>query len=113
MALLEGHPPCFIFRQLFINQLPESLQVQMATVTFTEAREFALVADKFWDAKVAADASSPLTISRVRTRSPKMRRRPAPANPDGLCFYHAKFGSKATNCRHPCSFLGNDRADRQ
>ena len=113
VALLEGHPPCFIFKQLFINQLPESLQVPLATVVFLEARDFALEADKLWSAKVAAEANSPVTINRVGAGVATPRPRPADVTTDGLCWYHAEFGSKATKCRRPCSFSGNGQAGRR
>ena len=114
VALLEGQTPCFIFKQIFLNQLPETLQVQMATVTYNNARNFSLEADKFWNAKIAAENNSH-SINRVtskQTYTPRQRTLPTPSTAENLCFYHAKYGSSAHKCRTPCSFSGNEKAGR-
>lgn len=41
--------------------------------------------------------------SRGRNRSSSSRRN-HDSNDNGLCWYHAKFGSKAENCKQPCSY---------
>jgi hypothetical protein len=115
-ALLEGQTPCFIFKQLFINQLPESLQVQMATVEFENTREFALKADQFWNAKISADQNSSNSINRVMPNHFSEKRqqpRRIPINPESLCYYHTRYGSNAHKCQQPCSFSGKVQADRQ
>jgi len=116
VALLEEQRPCFIFRQLFINQLPASLQVQMANVEFQDAHQFAHEADKYWNAKVIADSSNHSSISRVvpeKISAPRQRPSEVPLKEKSLCFFHAKYGSKAHRCRQPCSFKGNSQAGRQ
>lgn len=105
LALADGHAPCFLFKQLFINLLPESLQVQLATVDFSNPRKVSLEADKLWGAKVAAEATS--TINKVNVKEKCQRALPVNSN-SGLCFYHAKYGSKARKCCRPCNFSGKD-----
>lgn len=108
LALADGHTPCFLFKQLFINLLPEALQVQLATVDFSNPRKFALEADKLWGAKVAAEAAT--TINKVNVKEKYKQTVPGPVKSNsnsGLCFYHAKFGTNARKCRGPCNFSEN------
>ena len=116
LALTNDHQPCFIFKHIFLNQLPEALQVHLAAVAFTDARDFALEADKLWCAKLASEALSPLTVNRVASLTPTSQPShvsTSSVSSDGLCFYYAKFGSNANKCRSPCRFAGNDKADPQ
>lgn len=125
LALAEGHSTCFLFKQLFINQLPEMLQIQMATVVFEEPRAFALEADKFWRAKSALDFLDSSKVNRLDTRVPSqqtsvaqvekksLRHKCISPKQDGLCFYHARLGTNAHKCVKPCNFQGNCKADRQ
>ena len=107
LALADGHAPCFLFKQLFINLLPEALQVQLATVDFSNPRKVSLEADKLWGAKVAAEATS--TINKVNVKEKRKASVPVNTNSNsGLCFYHAKFGINPRKCRGPCNFSGND-----
>jgi hypothetical protein len=112
LALADGHAPCFLFKQIFLNQLPEPLQIPLAMMDFTDPRTFALNADKLWAAKNSCDASG--SINKVLTQ-PKPRKTFATTGPndEGLCFYHAKFGSEAHKCRAPCTFSGKVSAGRQ
>ena len=54
----------------------------------------------------------PSRRSHVQTRSPSRTQTPAPSSrsptPPGYCWYHEKHGVKASNCREPCSFSGNE-----
>ena len=103
LALAEGHESCFLFKQVFLNRMPPDLQVQLATQNFTNAHEFSLVADQLWWAKVSSEHAlvgiDSVAINRDR--------------PTALCFFHAKFGSRAYRCRMACSFTGKDQRGRQ
>ena len=54
----------------------------------------------------------PSRRSQTRTRSPSRSPTPAPSSRSptlpGFCWFHKKHGVKATNCRTPCSFSGNE-----
>lgn len=59
---------------------------------------------------------------RERSRQNNFRGRSRTRSPGKFCFYHERYGSKARNCRSPCSFRGisqpnkssgNDTADRK
>ena len=48
--------------------------------------------------------------SRPGSRSSSPRPSPTPDQPDGLCWYHRKFGEQAHKCTSPCSWSGNAKA---
>ena len=109
LAFADGHTPCFLFKQIFMNQLPEPLQIQLATADFNDPRKFALDADKLWLAKNACDASAA-----INELAPKPNKTPV-TRPriNGYCFYHEKFGTNAKKCCATCTFPGNDAAGCQ
>ena len=121
MALLPtGEPAGELFQTLFLRRLPLSMREHLGTEDFEDAREMAERADQIW----AARASGPSTVAAIgRTQRPRSAspRRPAATSgnrttrepPDhGMCFYHAKFGSKASKCEPPCSQAGNAKGRR-
>ena len=138
LALLGDHPPCFLFRQLFLERLPEDMRTQLIDARIDDCRELARRADRIWAAKqvrsyansvqteptptlehmkpAASDAGQANYITDVVQRHPctphMPKRRQPPATP-GLCYYHRMFGAKARRCQQPCGWLGNERAGRQ
>ena len=122
LALLpDDEVPGSLFLGLFLERLPVEMRDHLVANEFKTPSEMALHADKLWDARrtqtsdplLAAAATSP---SRARTRdrgstSPSRRTQTlGPATP-GECYFHKRFGSTANNCRPPCNFPGNARAD--
>ena len=122
LALMpDDEVPGSLFLGLFLERLPVEMRDHLVSKEFKNPSEMALHADKLWDARrtqtsdplLAAAATSP---SRSRTRdrvssSPTRRvQTPGPAAP-GECYFHKRFGSSANNCRPPCNFPGNARAD--
>lgn len=108
LALLGSHPPCFLFRALFLERLPEEIRGVLVHSKVEDCRELAKAADTLWEARTTS-------TSAVR-RSSQPAKVAAPTNDDtGLCFFHAKFGDKAQKCRKPCSRSppGNEQAGRQ
>ncbi len=84
--------------------------------------EMALHADKLWDARRAQSVDSSLLAAastspaRARGRdrsdgSPVRRSQTPGPSGAGECYFHKRFGNSANNCRPPCSFQGNSRAD--
>ena len=110
LALADGHGTCFLFKQVFIDQLPEPLQIQLSTADFSDPRKFALQADKLWAAKISCDAIAAINKLSINTNKSNKKFHKDRPNTEGLCFYHAKFGSDAHKCRQPCSFAGNGPA---
>lgn len=50
LSLLNGHKPCLLAEQIFLDQLPEDMRVLLAD-DFTDPRALALHADTLWLAK--------------------------------------------------------------
>lgn len=112
LALLDQHAPCFLFKHLFLQQLPEDVRLSLATSDFADPRAFAQVADRLWLSKQGSDTLS--ALRRPRKQKPDSPRMPA-SPPDTLCWYHRRFGSNARKCVLPCtsSASGNATTDRQ
>lgn len=125
LDLLGEHRPDFLFIQLFLRQLPSQVRAALANTTITDCRRLAEEADKFFlasqehcaaalfPAHVAMATRDDSTL--VAATTSRRQQTSGPQQPSGLCFYHAKFGTKATKCRSPCSFggSGNVRAGAQ
>ena len=124
----------------FLTRLPVTIRSGLSHVKFESARAMALKADEVWSAVNASSAASNVSVvlespppppspsadadnvvAAVRNpgqpvRSPPGRSpqptRPAPQQQQqqGLCWYHARFGNRASYCRPPCSWSGNGRA---
>ena len=103
LALLGNHPPCFLFKRIFYDQMPEDIRTVLVQANIDDCRELAQMADRLWLARqpTTAAISSP-------SNEPKKGK-------EGYCWYHAKFGNKALRCLTPCTFpvsktKGNDNA---
>ena len=133
LALLpEDEVPGSLFLELFMECLPIEMRDHLVTNEFKNPTEMALHADRLWDARKAQNRDSsvavltPTTPTRVHGRdgssyspsrghsSPNRRSQtPGARGHAGSkeCYFHKKFGSSADNCKPPCSFQGNFRAD--
>ena len=114
LALLGDNEPGFLFTHLFLRQLPVSVRSALADVPVEDLRAFAMEADTFW---IAQRSASP--VSAYASPAPHVRRdkkvavgSDRPSQRPGVCFYHERFGDRATKCRQPCSFVvqGNAQA---
>lgn len=128
MVLLDGHDPCFLFRQVFLERLPQDIQAVLAHQEFPDLRTLAKAADKIWESKTQAIQafSSRQPVPAPRSNPPH-RPVPAPrryAKPSGthkpaqehpICQFHRRHGEKANECIPPCVFprSGNANAGRQ
>ena len=94
--LPSGHQhtaSCFLFRELFLRQLPADLRTHLADKSSLPLDKLADEADKFF-------TSSGQRVSAVRPAS-----RPRQSASGKLCFFHERFGDKARRCRAPCSYV--------
>lgn len=118
LNLLGRERPCFLFMELFLRNMPAGVQVALANTTITGPRALAEEADRFFLATQrpspdllapAVSAAPPVYRSAARDYAATQDQRGATA---GLCFFHARFGTKAKQCRPPCSFnqAGNGKA---
>ena len=107
MLVPDGQEPGFLFRKIFLRQLPVEIQTHLAQTTKTgtkaaDLRELALEADKYF-------ASTGSRISSVSDMSVAEDPNVNAVSNRRFCFYHAKFGEKATKCRQPCDFKTSSR----
>ena len=114
IALLGDHPPCLLFRQLFLERLSEDIRIHLVDAKIADFRELARRADALWSSR---DAPGPYanTIQRkpaARHKEPKGKS-PIPTPGKTLCYYHQRFGEEAYQCRQPCTWSENDKAGRQ
>lgn len=130
----------FLLRELFIRGLPEKVRAIIASSDATDLRVLATEADRHFSGSGALIACArrdipdipppPLEVLAAdRPRRPKpgpapklgAAPKPGPApgadppSPDGLCYYHNRFGVNAHKCRSPCTWTqaGNATAGRR
>ena len=118
LALLGDHTPCLLFEQLFLERLPEDIRIQLVDGKIEDHRELARRADALWSSR---DVQS-FIANAIQRRPPATRPKQAKTRPCGfdtctadanrLCYYHRTFGEAARQCRQPCTWSGNDQADR-
>ena len=97
---------------LFMQRLPVDMRDHLVAANLENPREMAILADRMWDSRsdkaatvAAVRGASPAERGRDRhQRSP--RRRAHTPHPDGLCFFHGRFGAKAHRCSPPCTWTG-------
>ncbi len=111
LALLGEHKTCFLFKELFLQQLPKNVRTSLANSKVTDYRELAQLANVYQAASHKCTATDSITTSVfpvLRAAARGSDERPAPAArqsaEQGLCFFHARFGAKAKKCRPPCTF---------
>ena len=107
LALLGDHQPCFLFRSLFLERLPEEIRSVLVHSKEEDSRQLAKAADTLWETRSTATS----VVLRSSQPTPK-----ASSKEPVLCFFHAKFGDRAQKCRPPCSrspTSGNEQAGRQ
>ena len=105
LALLGEHEPCFLFKELFLRQLPDDIRMHLTHSKITDFTELALAADELCvngNSNIVCKVQHCNTPSRVTKASE-------------FCYYHAKFGDKANKCQPPCSYphKGNGQAGRR
>jgi len=118
LALMPtGKQPDFLFREIFMQQLPSDVRSHLIQADIENFRELAKAADKLC---VGPESSINAVRRLPRQTTPTSSYRPKHApidtsNTPGPCFYHRKFGNAARQCRPPCNFSAaeNFQAGRQ
>ena len=105
----EGQDPGFLFRRIFLRQLPTKVRTHLAQSTKIETnaaslRELASEADKYF-ASMGSRISS-ISEAHYNLEDPNVNT----VSRRQVCYYHAKFGDKATKCQKPCSFKSTSRS---
>lgn len=110
LSFLGNHPPCFLFKRIFLERLPEDIRATLVHSQEQDCRKLAKAADILW---LARPSPTNVITRRWNKFKPKVQ---AP----NLCFYHKRFGNKAHSCQPPCEFdsmknktSGNEEASRQ
>ena len=114
LALLGEHKSCMLFEQLFLERLPEEIRTQLVADKIDNHREMARKADQLWAARDASSTPGAHSVQRGKPNSRKIKSNTAEESPDNsqLCYYHRRFGEAARQCRQPCSWSGNAKANR-
>lgn len=121
LSVLGSADPGFIFTHIFLRQLPAPVRTALASSPLAASKDYRAL---------AAEADRVFLANRqqfVHALLPHQTTPPPPMDdyidtaaavtarrqPDGgLCYYHARFGAKAKQCRKPCCYRvqGNARA---
>lgn len=118
LALITPQKPCFLFRYLFFQQLPDHVRVPLSNSTEADYRKLALQADQLYISsrqQVVAVVTPPAPLP----RPPAMKK--SYNENDSLCWYHSRYGDKAKRCAPDCchykslstSGSGNGQAGRR
>jgi uncharacterized protein (DUF2249 family) len=113
LGLMGDHPPCFLFKQLFLERLPEDIRTHLTGFGHDDYRQLAKTADALWTAR---DSGTTNTIERKTYAShPQFKKETATSTPNKgkLCFFHWKFGTSAKKCQEPCAWTGKGQASHQ
>lgn len=117
LALLGDHRPCFLFKELFLQQLPDHVRLAITNSVKSDYRQLAREADLFLSAGKKCFAASLATCPTATGDEGEIR--PASISATAvtrrmkqpvLCFYHARFGNKAKRCIPSCNFGASGNA---
>ncbi|KAK3724678.1 hypothetical protein RRG08_041160 [Elysia crispata] len=92
LSLLGEHKPCFLFRYVFMQQLPDHVRIPLASSTTSDYRELAQEADRLC---IAGNLS-------LNTASLRCEKIDALPEVDSVCWYHRRFGAAAQKCSPTC-----------
>ena len=95
LSLLGNHNPCFLFKHIFLQQLPDDVRAPLASSSMTDYRTLAQEADKIY---LSGHPQQHHTHEVNSTKAPS----PAPHLIDNMCYYQNRFGNKARKCLITC-----------
>ncbi|XP_059811654.1 uncharacterized protein LOC132384523 [Hypanus sabinus] len=114
LALADGHKPCLMFEQAFLEQLPGDIHLLLVDTDFSDPRKVAARADVLWKAK----RESMVSVGQITRPRAQQQTRPGLAggrtqhrgrseeDSEQWCFYHQRWGTEARHCRPPCKGQG-------
>lgn len=119
LSLLGNHEGGILLRYHFLRILPDYVRNALSLSKTNDLRALAAEADLIFQ---TGRDSRPTTqvfageneaeVDRIQ-RNRHAQRGGTHASAPNLCFYHARFGSKAKKCSPPCSMSGNEKAGQQ
>ena len=96
LALVSPHDPCFLFRHLFFQQLPDYVRIPLANAPVDDCRKLAMAADQLYlSSRQQVQAVRPFDSHAVS----QPRKTPGTAP---LCWYNSRYGDKAKRCDQDC-----------
>ena len=115
LAVLGSADPSFLFAHIFLRQLPAPVRTALASSPLFASKDYravAVEADRIFLANRQQFVHALLPPQHTSAPFPPQGYDPDTAaavtarrqNDDGCCYYHARFGAKAKQCRQPCSF---------
>ena len=109
MLVPSGQDPGFLFRELFLRQLPSEVRAHLAQSTKTgtkakDLRELAAEADKHFTSVGARISSVSETLSEGPNSSAFPQWNVDAVSGRQLCYFHRRFGKNAKKCEQPCSW---------
>ena len=99
LALLGDHPPCFLFKQLSLERLPEDVRVHLAGAQFTDCRQLAKKADTYWVSRDTGFSANPFNKEHLAGRS--LKRSLFPLSLPKCVTTIAPTGRQLANADHP------------
>ena len=99
LSLLADHGFCFLAEQLFLEQLPDDIRLQLSNDDFTHPLVLASKVDVLWIAKQQAAT----TINKVTSQPKGQITTTHDTLQQNWCFYHKRFGDNANKCKAPCN----------
>ena len=115
LSLLDGHQPCMLFEQLFLDRMPDSIRLQLADADFADPRKLTEQADQLW---LSLEHSSGFALHKAAYHGRQEKIKATTPKKFGVmkpdwCYYHNQFGDRARRCLKPCTFQENSQAGRQ
>ena len=113
LSLLGDHKPCFLFKQIFLSQLPDVVRIPLSASETQDYRILAQEADRLLIATASCQTVNVTTSHNQHRQGNRQKQN------NTLCFFHQKFGKAARKCVSPCKFStqyknqGNDLEDQQ
>ena len=107
LALLGDHQSCFLFREIFMQQLLIDICTILTQAKITDHRELTVTADTLFAANnPGVQAIHGPRHRSGRTTTDRTSARTGTSNPEtpGVCYFYQHFGDAARQCRPPCSF---------
>lgn len=95
LGMLGNHEACFLFKTLFMDQLPEDIRTHLIPMLDESSpRTLALAADKLMTTRQVN-----INVVYNKQKSSSLR-----DGSDHMCRFHKKWGRRAYRCEGQCSF---------
>ena len=104
LSLLGTHTPCFLFRHLFLQQLPDYVRAPLAPSSTDNYRALAQEADKIYLA-----GRQNLQEVNIPQHTPRAKFSKPPT--DRQCYFHRRWGRQTTKCEPHCKHYSRNQGN--